>query len=73
MLLFRIRSQPGVAYISFAYKKACNIVFKSSKIEKMILLHEFNFVFIWYFSGAIMYKTCCQNQRVGKKDREMAI
>ena len=31
LLLFRIKSQPGVAYKSVVYKKAFNFVFKSSK------------------------------------------
>ena len=33
-LLFRIKSQPGVAYKSAVYKRAFNVVFKSSKNEK---------------------------------------
>ena len=45
-LLFRIKSQPGVAYKSVVYKKACNVVFKSSENEKITLPHEFIFVFI---------------------------
>ena len=40
-------------------KKACSVVFQSSKNEEMTLLHEFIFVFIQYFSGAtksLVYK-----------------
>ena len=33
-LLFRIKSQPGAAYKSAVYKRAFNVVFKSSKNEK---------------------------------------
>ena len=33
-LLFQIKSQPGVAYKSAVYKRAFNVVFKSSKNEK---------------------------------------
>ena len=42
-LLFRIKSQPGVAYKSAVYKRAFNVVFKSSKNEKN------NFVMRVYF------------------------
>ena len=33
-LSFRIKSQPGVAHKSAVYKRAFNVVFKSSKNEK---------------------------------------
>ena len=59
LLLFRIKSQPGVVYKSVVYKKACSVVFQSSKNEEMTLLHEFIFVFIQYFIGAtksLVYK-----------------
>ena len=54
LLLFRIKSQPGVAYKSVDYKKTFNVVFKSSENEEITLPHEFIFVFIWYFSGAVL-------------------
>ena len=37
LLLFRIKSQPGVAYKSVVYKKAFNIIFKSFKNEEVTL------------------------------------
>ena len=52
LLLFRIKSQPGVAYKSVDYKKTFNVVLKSSENEEITLPHEFIFVFIWYFIGA---------------------
>ena len=60
LLLFWIKSQPGIVYKSDVYKKACNIVFKSSKNENLILPNEFIFVFILYFIGAILLKKSCQ-------------
>ena len=45
MLLFWIKS-PGVAYKSVVYKKAFNLVFKSSKNEEITLPHDFIFGFI---------------------------
>ena len=44
LLLFRIKSQPGVAYKSVDYKNTFN---ESSKNEETTLPHEFIFVFIW--------------------------
>ena len=41
-------------------KKACNIAFKSSKNEEIILPHEVIFVFICYFTGAILSEKSCQ-------------
>ena len=40
LLLFRIKSQPGVAYKSVVYKKAFNLIFKFSKNEEITLPHE---------------------------------
>ena len=40
--------------ISFVYKKTCNIVFSSSNNEGIPLPHEFSFMFIQYFAGAIL-------------------
>ena len=59
---FHFKSQPGIAYKSDVYKKACNIVFKSSKNENLTLPNEFFFVFILYFIGAILSKKSCQKQ-----------
>ena len=39
LLLFWIKSQPGVACKSVVYKRAFNFVFKSSKNEKITLPH----------------------------------
>ena len=36
LLLFQIRFQPGVAYKSDAYRKACNIVFSLLKMKKSL-------------------------------------
>ena len=46
LLLFRIKSQPEDAHKSVFYNRAFNVVFKSSKIEKITLPLEFIFVFI---------------------------
>ena len=58
MLLFQIKFQPGVAYKSVkslkAYEKIYLFFSMSSKNEEIILPHEFIFVFIWYFSGAVL-------------------
>ena len=35
LLLFQIRFQPGVAYKSDAYRKACNIVFSLLKMKSL--------------------------------------
>ena len=59
-LLFRIKSQPGVAYKSAVYKRAFNVVFKSSKNEKITLPCKFIFVFIWYLIGVILLDESCQ-------------
>ena len=48
MLLFRIKSQPGVAY-----KEVCKIVLQSSKHEQIAFPQGFIFVFIQYFIGTI--------------------
>ena len=48
-------------------KKACNIVFWSSKNEEITLPQEFTFVFIQYFNGTILLKNSCQKQVVLKK------
>ena len=45
LLLFRIKSQPDVAYQSVTYKKARDIVLSSSKREEVIFTYEFIFVF----------------------------
>ena len=38
-------------------KKACNVVFQSSKNEEIALPHKFIFVFIWY-SGIPVGRYC---------------
>ena len=43
-----------IVTISFVYKKTWNIVFSSSNNEEIPLPHEFIFVFIQYFTGAIL-------------------
>ena len=40
LLLFQIKSQPGVAYKSVVYKKAFNLIFTFSKNEEITLPHE---------------------------------
>ena len=37
MLLFWIKSQPGVVYKTFVYTNACNVVLQSSKNEEITL------------------------------------
>ena len=46
LLLFGIKSQPEDAYKSVFYNRAFNVVFNSSKNEKMTLSQEFIFVFM---------------------------
>ena len=49
-------------------KKVFNVVFGSSKNEEIICLpHEFIFVFIRYFIGAILMEKSCQNWGVREK------
>ena len=55
LLLFRIKSQPGVAYKSVVYKKAFKVVFKSSKNEKLTLPHECLFLCL---SGISLGRYC---------------
>ena len=62
LLLFRIKSQPAVAYKSVVYKKAFHIVLKSSKNEEITLPHEFIFVFIQYFIGVMLLEKSCQKR-----------
>ena len=57
--MFQIKSQPGVAYKMFI-KKTYNIVFYSFKNEEKTLSHEFIFVFIWYYTAAILSEKSCQ-------------
>ena len=45
-----------VLLISVSYKKACNVVSKSSKNEEIIFPREFILVFVPYFIGAIPYR-----------------
>ena len=66
-LLFHIKSEPGVADKSAVYKGAFNVVFKSPKKEKITLLREFIFVFIWYLIGTILSEESCQKREVWKK------
>ena len=47
-------------------KKACNFVIWSSKNKRIALPHEFIFMFIRYFSGAILSKKSCQKRGVWK-------
>ena len=54
MLFFWIKPQPGVIHKSVAYKKASNVVFKSSNNEEFTLPYEIIFVFIWYYIGVTL-------------------
>ena len=56
MLLFRIKSEPGVAYESVSYKKTSKVVSWSSKHEEITFPCEFSFVFNPYFFGVILSK-----------------
>ena len=44
LLLFRIKSEPGVAYKIVAYKKECKFVLQSSKKEEVTFPREFIFI-----------------------------
>ena len=79
MLLFRTKSElktkfglnkPGVANESVVYKKACSVVFQTSKHEETTLPHEFIFVFSRYFIEVILLKKSCQKRGVRKKDKK---
>ena len=70
LLLFWIKSQPGVPYRSVVYKRAFNVFFNYLKMKKITLLNEFIFVFIWYFIGKILLENSCQKQGVGEKDKK---
>ena len=59
LLVFQIKSK--------CYKKAFNIDFLSSKNEEITLPHEFIFVFVWSFIGALLSETSCQKHGVQKK------
>ena len=61
MLIFWIKFQSGVTYKSIVFKTAFNVVFKSSKNDKITLASEFIFVIIWYFIGVILSEESCQN------------
>ena len=65
MLLFQIKSQLGVADKSF-YKKACNVVFYSSKSEEITLPHEFMFMFI---NGPILLESLPKREEFGKRKK----
>ena len=54
LLLFRIKSEPGVALKSIVYEKTCD-VFSLLKMKKQ-LYHEFIFKFVQYFIGVISSK-----------------
>ena len=66
-LLFRTKSQPGVAYESVACKRAFNVALRSSKNEKTTLPHKFIFAFISCFIGAIFSEKSCQKLGVWKE------
>ena len=68
LFLFWIKSQLGVTYKSVAYKKSMKRCFIwSSKNEEITISHEFIFVFIWYFIGAILSKRFCLKREFLKK------
>ena len=61
-----VKFQPGVAYKMLFIKKICNIGFYSFKNEVITLPHELIFVFIWYYTAAILSETSCQKWRFRK-------
>ena len=69
LLLFWIKSQPGVAYKSVSYKQACKVVLKSSKHEEITFPHGFIFMFIPYFIAAISSKKYWQKWGEGEIKR----
>ena len=74
LLPFRIKSQPGIAYKSVAYKKACNVVLQSSKYEEITLSHGFIFVFISYFLGGDIGKRMfAKVESLEKKDKKRGL
>ena len=58
LLLFGIKSQPEDAHKSVFYNRAFNVVFKSSKNEKITLQHEFIFVFMACSGVLTLYNKC---------------
>ena len=61
LLLFQIKSQPGVGYKSTVYKKAITVAFKSSTNEEITLPHWFIFVFIQYFIEGYCQKSLAKS------------
>ena len=59
-LLFRIKSQPGVAYKSAVYKRAFNVVFKSSKNEKNNFAMRVYFCVYLVSHWGILLEESCQ-------------
>ena len=53
-LLFRIKSQPGVAYKSAVYNRAFNVVFKSSKNEKNFAMRVYFCVYLVSHCGNLV-------------------
>ena len=51
-------------------KKACNVVFQSSKNEEITLPDEFIFMFIRYFNRVILLEKSCQKRGVWKKQKD---
>ena len=56
LLLFRIKSHPGVTYESVAYKKECTVVLWPCKHEETTFPHEFVFVLTQYIIGTVFSK-----------------
>ena len=56
LLLFRIKSHPGVTYESVAYKKECTVVLWPCKHEETTFSHEFVFVLTQYHWHGIFKK-----------------
>ena len=61
LLLFRIKSQLGVAYKSVVYKKGHSVVF-----EEITLPHDFSLMFIQYFNVAILLEKSCIKRGGGR-------
>ena len=65
LLVFQIKSK--------CYKKLFNTDFLSSKNEEITLPHEFIFVFVWSFIGALLSETSCQKHGVQKKYKKRKV
>ena len=67
LLLFWIKSQPGVPYRSVVYKRAFNVFFNYLKMKKITLLNEFIFVYLVFHWEDIVGKLLPKAGSWGKR------